>query len=250
MTFIPNTTPTPNWLYNGEMRKMNETQLKVVMLVTRKTLGWFDPKTSERKSQDYISQKQFMDFTGKSNRAIATAIQSCIESGWIIGRDRKNNLCDKSEKRRRRKIWYQLGNIFINKLSSEDSSLDDDSSEHISKSSEQNDPNLVNNVHNTKVTLTKETIQKEISPQNLTPLAIMVKNIKSWKAKDKEYDQLIRDLELKGFSNVEEDLDKFFDYWTEPNKNGKKEKWELQQTFEFKRRLTTWLGKASEFRQK
>jgi len=65
MSFIPNTTPTPNWLYNGEMKKMNETELKVVLLVTRKTLGWFDPMTSERKQQDYISQFQYINFKTK-----------------------------------------------------------------------------------------------------------------------------------------------------------------------------------------
>ena len=133
---------------------MNETELKVVLLVTRKTLGWFDPTTHERKNQDYISQSQFIDFTGQSNRAIATAIQVCVKHGWIVARDKKGSLCDTSEKRRRRKVWYQLGNVFTSKISSEESSLD---GEKDKKSSEQNDINLVKKVHNTKETITKET---------------------------------------------------------------------------------------------
>ena len=162
MSFIPNTTPTPNWLYNGEMRKMSGTELKIVLLVTRKTLGWFDPMTDKRKSQDYISQSQFMEFTGFSNRAIATAIQACVEGGWIIARDKKGNLCDTAEKRERRRVWYQLGSIFINKISGEESSSEDKSGELISKSGEQNDINLVKKVHSTKETITKETIQNTI----------------------------------------------------------------------------------------
>ena len=49
MSFIPNTTPTPNWLYNGEMKKMTDTELRVVLIITRATLGWFDPIKKRRK---------------------------------------------------------------------------------------------------------------------------------------------------------------------------------------------------------
>lgn len=39
---------------------------------------------------------------------------------------------------------------------------------------------------------------------------------------------------------------KFKGYWTEPTKNGKKQKWELQQTFDVKRRLGTWFRNIAE----
>lgn len=35
-------------------------------------------------------------------------------------------------------------------------------------------------------------------------------------------------------------LNNFFDYWSEPNKSNTKMKYELQQTFDIKRRLSTW----------
>lgn len=44
---------------------------------------------------------------------------------------------------------------------------------------------------------------------------------------------------------VEREMRKFVGHWTEPSKNGKKQKWELQQTFEVKRRLATWLTNAA-----
>lgn len=173
MSFTPNTTQTPNWLYDSEMRKMNETELKVVLLTTRKTLGWFNPTTNERKTQDYIAQKQFMEFTGKSHTAIAHAIQSCVECKWIIAKDKEGNLCDTPEKRRRRKVWYQLGNIFIDKSSKQHSSLDKKSSKQHSCT------HLSNNVDNTKETNTKENIvgkadeksflQKKIPPKEIKP---------------------------------------------------------------------------------
>lgn len=138
---------------------MNETELKVVLLVTRKTLGWFDPMTEERKIQDYISQSQFVNLTGQSNRAIATAIQSCVEHDWIIARDKTGLICDTPQKRARRKIWYQLGSVSGNKISGEENSQDNLVKKN-TKSGEHFDTNLVKKVHSTKETITKETIQE------------------------------------------------------------------------------------------
>lgn len=167
MAFQPNTTPTPNWLFNGEMKKMNETDLKVVLLVTRKTLGWFDPMNgNQRKEQDYISQSQFIEFTGqRSNTSIAKAIQKSIDKGWIIARDKQGVICDTPEKRARRKIWYQLGNVFTSKISGTESKPDEENDKNLvqkmEKSGPENESHLVHKVDSTKETLTKETITKE-----------------------------------------------------------------------------------------
>lgn len=40
------------------------------------------------------------------------------------------------------------------------------------------------------------------------------------------------------------ELKKFIVYWTEPNKSGTKQRWQLQQTFDVKRRIYTWLSRA------
>ena len=40
---------------------------------------------------------------------------------------------------------------------------------------------------------------------------------------------------------ADSELDKFISYWTEPTKLGNKQRWELEKTFEVKRRLATWL---------
>lgn len=44
---------------------------------------------------------------------------------------------------------------------------------------------------------------------------------------------------------VDRELSKFVSYWTEPNKTGSKQRWQLQQTFDVKRRLHTWLERAA-----
>jgi len=161
---IPNTTPTPNELYNGEMKKMGDTELRVVLIVTRATLGWeIDTITGRRKQEDWISQKQLVQKSGRSNRAIATAITSCIKNGWVEARDKQGNLLIKPEERARRKVFYRLGRIFLDKLASgEESSPEEENTnlvKNFPKSGEVNDTNLVKKVHNTKEILTKENIQ-------------------------------------------------------------------------------------------
>lgn len=40
---------------------------------------------------------------------------------------------------------------------------------------------------------------------------------------------------------------RFFDYWTEPNKSRTKMRWELERTFEVRRRLATWASRDKTF---
>jgi len=46
---------------------------------------------------------------------------------------------------------------------------------------------------------------------------------------------------------VKEEARKFFAYWTEPTKSGKKQLWETKPTFEIKRRLYTWFQKSNKY---
>jgi hypothetical protein len=47
----------------------------------------------------------------------------------------------------------------------------------------------------------------------------------------------------------EREVRKFLGYWTELNKTGKKQRWELQKTFELRRRLATWFNNIAERQQ-
>ena len=44
---------------------------------------------------------------------------------------------------------------------------------------------------------------------------------------------------------VVSEVSKFFDYWTERNKSGTKQRWELEKTFEIGRRIKTWFNNAN-----
>ena len=59
----------------------------------------------------------------------------------------------------------------------------------------------------------------------------------------------IQALSEKGMNevNAKTEVEKFARYWTELNKSGTKQRWELQQTFDVTRRLWTWLERSSNF---
>ena len=240
---VPNTTPTPNELYNGEMKKMNDTELRVVLLVTRATLGWeIDHETGMRKQEDWISQKQLMEKSGKSNRSISTAVKSCVEHGWIEARDKSGLILQTPEERSGRRIYYRLGRIFLDRITSETSSQVKKPVKFTTRTSETDSLRPVKKLHTTKETLTKETLTKDIGAHAQTPADLMKRFCEEQEYRDEEAKRFIETL---GYSEqvVKSEIPKFLLYWTEPTKNGTRMRWELQKTFEVRRRLVTWLSR-------
>ena len=78
------------------------------------------------------------------------------------------------------------------------------------------------------------------------------------KDKDKVKDKEKREQEFKNQSlKIGKDLDagenqvdSFIDYWTESNENGRKMRFEMQKTFDIKRRLSKWLKNDKEWKVK
>jgi len=62
-------------------------------------------------------------------------------------------------------------------------------------------------------------------------------------------EKVIEWLKNKGVEEnvAKQEIKKFISYWTELNSSGKKQRWQLEKTFEVNRRLTTWLNKTKEF---
>lgn len=103
-----------------------------------------------------------------------------------------------------------------------------------------NDNQLATQVKLIKVNLSKES--GEESP-TLTPYQI---NYKFFYEKDPEIIKELVDY-LVGQGNSRDyvigELSKFGNYFAELDKNGKKQKWELQKTFELKRRASAWVSR-------
>ena len=66
-----NTTPVPNVILDSYLKQLNSTELKVLLVVIRQTLGWADRRGMfGRKETDWISGSQLKQKTGSSKRAI------------------------------------------------------------------------------------------------------------------------------------------------------------------------------------
>ena len=63
-------------------------------------------------------------------------------------------------------------------------------------------------------------------------------------------DMIISLLTAKGMKEdiARREISKFISYWTEQNKSGTKQRWELQPTFDVKRRLGTWFERVKEIK--
>jgi phage replication O-like protein O len=72
----PNHTQTPNDLFDHWLPHLNESELKVLLVIIRKTFGW-------HRVHDIISLSQLQHFTGLSETSVLGAIKSLIQKGVI-----------------------------------------------------------------------------------------------------------------------------------------------------------------------
>lgn len=112
---VPNTTPVPNEIINGWAKHLNGSELKVVLVVTRVTLGWIlDKKSGMRKIEDWLTYKQLMEKTGLTSAPLAKAIDTLVNTHKLIEiRDENGNIL-KNKKERQEvgrkggKLYYRL----------------------------------------------------------------------------------------------------------------------------------------------
>ena len=74
--YAPNTFQTPNDLVDEWLPKLGEAEVKVLLVIFRKTFGWHKPK-------DGISISQLMEFTGLTRTNAIKAARSLAEKGLI-----------------------------------------------------------------------------------------------------------------------------------------------------------------------
>jgi len=83
-----------------------------------------------------------------------------------------------------------------------------------------------------------------------TPSQTMKDFVEMVKTKNERYEPFV--LSIVGDKKIPreiiiKELDKFVNYWTELNKSGTRERWELEKVFEVQRRLATWLSRTHQF---
>jgi len=109
----------------------------------------------------------------------------------------------------------------------------------------QNNPNnpdgniviTINDAINNNIKEKPTIVGKKKNPDGFTPAQILDKR------KKKFMDDCAKFVDIYGREMVRA----FFDYWTEPNKSLTKMRFELEQTWDLKRRFTTWANNEGKF---
>jgi hypothetical protein len=101
-------TRTPNQLFDFFLPKLSESELKVLLIIIRQTLGWMDPVSKKPKEWDWISNAFFVKKTGLSKRSVGIAIASLIDKKIIQVKNECNAIAHNPVIRRRAfKLFYR-----------------------------------------------------------------------------------------------------------------------------------------------
>ena len=101
-----NTTQIPNTLFDELLTSLSGAELKILLIILRKTNGWVDRKTGKRKERERISYKQFMRVAGLSKRTIIRAVQSLLEQKLITTTDFYENILTSEHRQGTWCIYY------------------------------------------------------------------------------------------------------------------------------------------------
>jgi phage replication O-like protein O len=106
----PKTTPVPNVLFDAHLKHLSSAELKVLLVIIRKTLGWSDRQAMNgRKEVDWISNSQLQALTGCSRRAISTATENLVNKKLIEVLHENGSLLDDPQKRKgKQRLFYRI----------------------------------------------------------------------------------------------------------------------------------------------
>lgn len=159
---LPNSTQVPNCFFDVFLAKLGQKELKILLVITRQTLGWIeDSNTKRRKEKDWIATSQMELKTGLSKKAISLAISSLVAQDLIEVFDKTGKQCNlPSDRKGKLKLFYRLN------LMSKGNTYHEKDMQNIPKPpitsvyfTEQGQLNR----HTTKETLTKEIGEKDFT---------------------------------------------------------------------------------------
>lgn len=94
------TTQVANVVFDTHLPELKPSEVLVLLVVIRQTVGWYNHRTKKRKYRDWITNKQFQKKTGLSNKAVSNAINALILKNLIEATDSKERILDTPNKRR------------------------------------------------------------------------------------------------------------------------------------------------------
>jgi phage replication O-like protein O len=108
------TTPVPNILFDEHLKRLSSAELKVLLVIIRKTLGWSDRQAlNGRKEVDWIANSQLQTLTGCSRRAISSATESLVSKKLIEVLHENGSLLNDPQKRKgKQRLYYRITYTF------------------------------------------------------------------------------------------------------------------------------------------
>jgi phage replication O-like protein O len=206
--------------------------LRVLLAIIRKTWGW-------GKKEDWLSVSQLSKMTGIAERQISQSLASLRSSG-IISRDTRTGVTN----------FVKDWEVWTNPAPQRTPALQR-RMRHSALTPALQRPKPLRSSADTKDTLTKATTTKENNYKGIeavklstpTPAQDADRFFNSPEKREPVISMMMEKLKLPE-QVVRSEMDRFVMYWTEPERSGKRVRWEREPTFEVRRRLVTWFSRA------
>lgn len=119
LPFPVRSTPVPNVLLDNWMPHLSDTQLRVLLVVTRQTLGFQASVNSAgiaaRRARDWITDSQLKQKTGRESAAVSRAIDRLVREGLLQVCTQDGAPLPTPQERRRcqSKLFYSLSSCLM-----------------------------------------------------------------------------------------------------------------------------------------
>lgn len=104
----PNTTQVPNVIIDC-MSTLSNNELRIVLLITRKTVGW-------HKETDYLAYSQIKELTNLSKQSVSTGVNQLVKRGLIKRVDLNGKSLEVMPTGYRGKVFYTLSKQLVKNL--------------------------------------------------------------------------------------------------------------------------------------
>lgn len=110
--FSAGAVPIPNRLFDEVLPALNDTELRVLLIVLRQTLGWREGSDRggwQFKKRDWLTHGQLCRRTGRSSESVSKAISALVRANLLIVEAHNGLPMDTAQKRRRHlgRLYYR-----------------------------------------------------------------------------------------------------------------------------------------------
>ncbi|MBS3915822.1 MAG: replication protein [Bacteroidetes bacterium] len=99
-------TQIPNVILDAYLSELSLSELRVLLVVLRQTMGFVYKGTQQRKKKDWISNAFYIKKTRLSAKSVSLAVARLIDKNLIVALDANGNVLHSPESRQGKKRIY------------------------------------------------------------------------------------------------------------------------------------------------